>query len=123
MQHASDVKTDPISGETKLPPPNSPLTEIYVGRYIGSLIDETVRYKKTSYAELAHAMSLPELILKDAVEGQIGLRRGQWNKIGELLGLPTTFQLRPGEHGGILRWELVYPPVAFRISHEERSGR
>ena len=47
-----------------------------------------MRYKKSSYSELAHAMSLPELILKDAVEGQVGLRRGQWNKIGKLLGLP-----------------------------------
>jgi hypothetical protein len=115
----SDGITDPRSVETNLPPANSPLTEIYVGQYIRSLIEETVRYKKSSYSELAHAMSLPELILKDAVEGQVGLRRGQWNKIGKLLGLPTTFQLRPGEHDGILRWELVYPPVPFRISREE----
>jgi hypothetical protein len=111
--------TDPNVNEGNLPPANSPLTEIYVGQYIRSLIEETARYKKTSYAELAHAMSLPELILEDAIEGRVGLRRGQWNKVGKLLGLPT-FQLRPGVHDGVLRWELVYPPVALGISHEEQ---
>ena len=48
-------------------------------------------------AKLAHEMSIPELVLRDAVEGKMGLTRGQWVKFGRLLGLPTTYILRPGE--------------------------
>ena len=31
-------------------------------------------------------MSIPEMVLRDAVEGKMGLTRGQWVKLGRFLG-------------------------------------
>ena len=37
---------------------------------------ETIEFLKLSYARLAQEMSVPEMVLRDAVEGKMGLTRG-----------------------------------------------
>lgn len=98
---------------SSLPPSDSPLTLMFLGQYVSSLMQETITYLKLPFDKLAHEMSIPELVLRDAVEGKMGLTRGQWVKCGRLLGLPTTYQLRPGERDGTPCWEICFPPVAF----------
>src|ERR1019366_7916301 len=78
---------------------------------------ETITYLKLSYEGLAHEMSIPELVLRDAVEARMGLTRGQWVRLGKLLGLPTTYEIRPGEREGRPYWEICFPPVAF-VAHK-----
>jgi hypothetical protein len=58
-------------------------------------------------------MSVPKMVLCDAVEGKMLLTRGPWVKSGRLLGLPTSYQLRPGERDGMPCWEICFPPVAL----------
>jgi hypothetical protein len=70
---------------------------MFLGQYVSALMQETIAYLKLPYGKLAHEMSIPELVLRDAVEGKISLTCGQWVKFGRLLGLPTTYVLRPGE--------------------------
>jgi hypothetical protein len=82
---------------SSLPPSDSPLTTMFLGQYVSALIQETIAFLKLSYEDLAHEMSIPELVLRDAVEGKMDLTRGQWVKFGRLLGLPTSYVLRPGE--------------------------
>jgi hypothetical protein len=94
-----------------LPPPDSPLTTVFVGQYVSALMQETIAYLKLPYDKLAHEMSIPELVLRDAVEGRMRLTRGQWVKLGKILGLPTTYILRPGERDGVPCWEVCFPPV------------
>lgn len=100
-----------------MPPSDSPLTLMFLGQYVSSLMQETIMYLELPYDKLAHEMSIPELILRDAVEGRMGLTRGQWVKFGKMLGLPTTYQLRPGEREGMPYWEICFPPVAF-VAHK-----
>jgi hypothetical protein len=82
-------------------------------------MQETIAYLKLPYDKLAHEMSIPELVLRDAVEGKMGLTRGKWVKFGRLLGLPTTSQLRPDERDGIPCWEICFPPVSFEVERAE----
>jgi hypothetical protein len=89
-----------------LPPPDSPLTLMFLGQYVSLLMQETITYLKLPYDTLAHEMSIPELVLRDAVEGKMGLTRGQWVRLGKILGLPTTYELRPGERDGRPCWEI-----------------
>ena len=93
------------------PPSDSPLTKVFAGQYVSSLMLETITYLKLSYEGLAHEMSIPEMVLRDAVEGKMGLTRGQWVRFGRLLGLPTTYELRPSERDGVPCWEVCFPPV------------
>lgn len=102
-----------MTRSSALPPSDSPLTTMFLGRYVSSLIQETIAYLKLSYGGLAHQMSIPEIVLRDAVEGKLGLTRGQWVKLGHLLGLPTTYKLRPSERNGTPCWEVSFPPVPF----------
>ena len=106
------VKECPAQASSSLPPRDSPLTKIFAGQYLSSLIEETIRYLKLSHNGLAQEMSIPEMVLRDAVQGKLGLTRGQWVKLGELLKMTTSFQLRPSERDGAPCWELFYPPVA-----------
>ena len=96
-----------------LPPSDSPLTLMFLGQYVSRLMQETITYRKLSYDTLAHEMSIPELVLRDAVEGKMGLTRGQWVKFGRLLGMSTTYELRPGEREGRPYWEICFPPVGL----------
>lgn len=80
-------------------------------------MQETIAYLKLPYDKLAHEMSIPELVLRDAVEGKMGLTRGQWVKFGKMLGLPTTYILRPGEREGRPYWEICFPPVSY-VAHK-----
>jgi hypothetical protein len=96
-----------------LPPPDSPLTTSFLGQYVSSLMQETINYLKLSYRDLALKMFVPEMVLREAVRAKMALTRGQWNRLAELLGLPTAFELRPVEQNGAPYWEVCYPPVAF----------
>ena len=75
-------------------------------------MQETITYLKLSYVGLAHEMSIPELVLRDAVEGKMGLTRGQWLRFGRLLS-------RPGERDGIPYWRKS----AFRLFPSPRTKR
>ena len=86
-----------------------------LGQYVSLLMQETITYRKLSYGGLAHEMSIPELVLRDGVKGKMGLTRGQWVKFGRLLGMPTTYELRPGERDGVPCWEVCFPPVHVPI--------
>lgn len=99
-----------------LPPADSPLTTVFLGEYVSKLMQETVAYLKFSYEGLAREMSIPEMVLHDAVDGKMGLTRGQWVKLGRLLGLPTTYILRPGERDGTPCWEICFPPVSLMVN-------
>ena len=102
-----------LTHSSPLPPSDSPLTTVFLGQYVSKLMQETIDYLKLPYDKLAHEMSVPEMVLRDAVEGKMGLTRGQWVKFGRLLGLPTTYILRPGERDGIPCWEICFPPVSL----------
>jgi hypothetical protein len=78
-------------------------------------VQETVTYCKISYERLAQEMSLSETILREAVQGKLARTRGQWVRLGQLLGLPTNFELRPDERDGAPCWEVCYPPVSVEM--------
>jgi hypothetical protein len=89
---------------------------MFLGQYVSALMQETITYLKLSYDKLALGMSIPEMVLRDAVEGKMGLTRGQWVKFGCLLGLPTTYVLRPAERDGTPCWEICFPAVSLLAS-------
>ncbi len=68
-----------------LPPSDSPLTTMSLGQCVSGLMQETILYLELSYDALAHEKSL---------------------------GLPTTYQLRPGERDRMPCWEICFPPVS-----------
>ena len=86
---------------------------MFLGPYVSKLMQETITYLKLSYVGRAHEMSIPELVLRDAVEGKMGLTRGQWVRFGKILGLPTSYQLRHGERDGTPCWEICFPPISL----------
>ena len=86
---------------------------MFLGQYVSALMQETIAYLKLSYEGLAHEMLIPELVLRDAVEGTMGLTHGQWVRLGKILSLPTSYQLRPGERDGRPCWEVCFPPVSL----------
>jgi hypothetical protein len=53
------------------------MTKLFLGQYISSLMQETVRFLKLSYSDLALRMFIPEMVLRDSVEGKMALTRGQ----------------------------------------------
>jgi len=106
-----------MTQSASLPPSDSPLTKVFLGQYVSSLTQETIVYLKLSYSGLAQQMSIPEMVLRDATEGKMGLTRGQWVKLGQILGLATTYDLRPGERNGAPCWEICFLPV--RVSVDE----
>jgi hypothetical protein len=100
-----------MTPSSPLPPRDSPLTTIFAGQYVSSLMLEEIRYLKLSYEGLSQEMSIPEMVLRDAIKGKMVLTRGQWVRLGQRLSLPTTYQLRPAERDGAPCWEVCYPPV------------
>jgi hypothetical protein len=46
---------------------------MFLGQYVSRLMQETITYLKLPYDTLAHEMLIPELVLRDAVEGKMGL--------------------------------------------------
>ena len=76
-------------------------------------MQETIACLKLSYQGLTLEMSIPEMVWRHTIEGKMGLTRGQWVRFGKLLGLPTTFELRPGERSGTACWEICFPPVSL----------
>lgn len=100
------------------PPPDSPLTKAFLGQYVSLLVQETVSYLKLSYKGLAQEMSMPETIIREAVQGKVGLTRGHWIKLGQLLKIATNFQLVKSERNGAPCWEVCYPPVPARIDKQ-----
>ena len=101
--------------QSSLPPSDSPLTKVFLGQYVSLLIQETVAYRKLSYSVLAQEMSIPEMVLRDAIEGKLGLTRGQWVKLGQVMGMPTSYDLRPSERNGAPCWEVCFPPVPVKL--------
>ena len=102
---------------SSLPPRDSPLTKAFAGQYVSLLVQETITYRKMSYKGLAQEMSMPETIIREAIQGKLGLTRGQWVKLGQLLSLATTFDLRASERNGTPCWEICYPPIPARIDN------
>jgi hypothetical protein len=100
-----------MTPSSTLPPRDSPLTKVFLGQYVSSLIMETITYLKLPYGDLAQEMSIPEMVLRDAIEGRMGLTRGQWVMLGQILSLPTAYELRPAERDGAPCWEICFPPV------------
>lgn len=94
---------------------------MFLGQYVSSLMQETIRYLQLSYSDLALRMFIPEMVLRDAVEGKMALTRGQWIRFGRILDLPTTYELRPGERDGVPSWEICFPPVQVRIDNAKTS--
>ena len=80
---------------------DSPLAKIFLSEYISRLAQETVRYRALSYKKLAQQTSIPS--------------PGQWNMLGQLLGLTTTFEVRPSERHGQPCWEAYFPPVSVQV--------
>ena len=110
-----DVGTEHIAAtqpSSTLPPRDSPLTKAYLGQYVSLLMQETVTCLKLSYKGLAQEMSMPETIIREAIQGKLGLTRGHWAKLGQLLRIATNFQLVKNERNGVPCWEVCYPPVA-----------
>ena len=93
---------------------DSPLAKIFLSEYISRLAQETIRYRALSYKRLAQQMSVPSPALQEAIKGQLGLGRGQWNMLGQLLGLTTAFQVRLSERHGQACWEAYFPPVSVQ---------
>ena len=96
---------------SSLPSRDSPLTTVFAAQFVSALMLETIKYLKLSYEGLGHEMAIPEMVLRDAVEGKMGLTRGQWVRLGKALGLSTTYELRPGERDDAPCWEICFPPV------------
>ena len=94
---------------------DSPLAKIFLSDYISRLAEETIRYRALSYKKLAQQTSIPSPALQEAIKGQLGLTRGQWNMLGQLLGLTTTFQVRLSERHGQACWEAYFPPVSAQL--------
>lgn len=99
---------------------DSPLTKIFLSEYISQLAQETVRYRALPYKKLAQQMSIPSPALQEAIKGQLGLSRGQWNMLFQLLELPTAFQVRPSERHGQPCWEVYFPPVSVQVEESAK---
>jgi len=54
-------------------------------------------------------------IYKGGMLRRLGLKRGQWKMLLQLLELPTTFQIRPTERDGLPCWEAYFPPVSAQL--------
>lgn len=91
---------------------------MFLGQYVSKLMQETIAYLKLPYDKLAHEMSIPEMVLRDAVDGKMGLTRGQWVRFGKLLALPTTYELRSSERDGMPCWEICFPPVLTKMDKQ-----
>jgi hypothetical protein len=50
---------------------------MFLGQYVSAPMQETIAYLKLSYEGLAHEMSVPEMVLRDPVDGK--MTRGQWS--------------------------------------------
>ena len=94
---------------------DSPLAKIFLSDYISRLAEETIRYRALPYKKLAQQMSIPSPALQVAIKSQIGLSRGQWKILCQLLELPTTFQVRLSERHGQACWEAYFPPVGVQV--------
>ena len=88
LEQADGVETAPfwdyrhfkaMTRSSSLPLSDSPLTLMFLGQYVSKLMQETTYLKLST---LAHEMSITELVLRDAVEGKMGVTRGQWVKFG-----------------------------------------
>jgi hypothetical protein len=99
----------------KLSRADSPLAKIFLSEYISRLAQETIQYRALPYKRLAQQMSIPTPALQEAIKGQLGLSRGQWKMLCQLLEMPTTFQVRPGERHGQSCWEAYFPPASVQV--------
>jgi hypothetical protein len=110
MIHDAAIAPDMISSSS-LPPADSPLTKAFVGPYLGRLMKETITFRRISFAELGADLSFSDVLLKEAVEGQIALTRGQWLRLVQKLRLPANIEFQIGQRNEAPCWEVGYPPV------------
>ena len=78
-----------MTRSSHLPPADSPLTTVFLGQYVSSLMQETIKYLQLSYTDLAPKMFIPEVLLRDGVEGKMALTRGQWIRLGHASRSPS----------------------------------
>ena len=107
---------------SQLPRIDSPLAKIFLSEYISRLFQETIRFRALPYKKLAQQVSIPSPALKVAMEGQLGLTRGQWNMLGQLVGVTTTFQVRLSERHGQPCWEAYFPPVSSQVEGSTKES-
>ena len=107
---------------SQLPRIDSPLAKILLSEYISRLFQETIRFRALPYKKLAQQVSIPSPALKVAMEGQLGLTRGQWNMLGQLVGVTTTFQVRLSERHGQPCWEAYFPPVSSQVEGSTKES-
>jgi hypothetical protein len=107
----------------QLSPADSPLAKIFLNDYISRLTHETVRYRALTYKKLAQQTSIPSPLLEEAIKGRMGLSRGRWKLLFQLLDLPTTFRIQPRERDGQLCWEAYFPPVSAQGEQPEDASR
>jgi len=126
----ADTKTQMSSGgrmnSPQLSAADSPLATIFLSDYISRLTQETVRYRALPYKKLAQQTSIPSPTLEEAIKGRLGLTRGRWKMLFQLLELPTTFQIRLSERNEQPCWEAYFPPVSVQAegsTGEDRTGR
>ena len=100
---------------SQLSPADSPLAKIFLSDYISRLTQETVRSRALPYKKLAQQSSIPSPALEEAIKGRLGLKRGQWKMLFQLLELPTTFRFRPSERDGLPCWDAYFPPVSAQL--------
>ncbi len=106
-----DKREDQGMHSAQLPRIDSPLAKIFLSEYISRLVQETIRYRALPCKKLAQQVNIPSPALQVAIEGQLGLTRGQWNMLGQVLGLTAKFEVRLSERHGQPCWEAYFPPV------------
>jgi len=74
------------------------------------LTQETISYLKLSYKGLAHKMSIPEMVLRDAVECNMGLTSRTVGQVWSSARSATTYERRPDERDGTPCWEICFRP-------------
>jgi hypothetical protein len=96
---------------------------MFLGQYVSAPMQETIAYLKLSYEGLAHEMSVPEMVLRDPVDGK--MTRGQWVRFGRVLGLATTYSRvwasdaaiscpQPTRVVGVSRWAVAGESIGRR---------
>jgi len=113
VSQSTPERSKTTTPSSSLPPRDSPLTKAFAGQYVSSLVEETIRYLRVALNVLAKEMLIPEMVLRDVVQGKLGMTRGQWIKLGKLLKIATNFQLVKSERNGTPCWEICFPPVAL----------
>lgn len=77
MENRTERDKQKMRRSSSSPPSDSPLSKIFLRQYVSSLIQETITSVKVPYGRLGQDMSISKMVLRDAVEGKLGLTRRQ----------------------------------------------